>query len=180
MKSFLLFLLISTSCFAQEFTVISTGLVSKKDNPQNFIVREYSNIPADTLFVAARQYLQSKYGGAINVIKSEEPGKFLNFEIADRSISKVKRNNSDGEYFVTYSGIMEFKDNKAKITFNNVAPYYVNASGEKQNLPFTSYWDSERKLTDKQTKKIVETHFNAFTKQLFDTINTNNKVASTW
>jgi len=180
MKALLLFLFISSTCIAQEFTVIQTGLVSKKDNAQNYIIREYNNIPADTLFAAAKKYIQTKYGGAINVIKSEEPGKFLNFEIADRSVSKVKRNNSDGEYFVTYSGIIEFKDNKAKITFANVAPYYIDANNEKTNLPFTSYWDSERKLLDKQTKKLIETHFNTFTKQLFDTINTNNKVTSTW
>jgi len=180
MKTLLLFLLISTSCLAQEWTVTKTGLVAKNDDTKNFIIREYSNIPADTLFAVAKKYIQSKYGGAINVIKSEEAGKFLNFEIADRSVSKVKRNKADVEYFVTYKGILEFKDNKAKITFSTVEPYYIDSANEKFSLPFTSYWNSDRKLVDKESKKLIETHFNTFTKQLFDTLNINNKVSSEW
>ena len=184
MKTLLLFLLICTATFAQDFTVIPAGLVSKQDVTKNYFVAYFEGVPADTLYSHANKYIQETYNnGNASVMDSAEKGSLISFVSNDMFISKSKRNKSKDEvtYYATFTTTTEFKDNRVKVTYSKIEIYYTDINNEKHVMPFTSFWDDKGKLIEPQAKKIVETHFNAFTRLLIKAVRKGNyKPSAEW
>jgi len=182
MKTLLLLLLTCTATFAQDFVVTRAGLATKEDDTKNYFIAYFDGVPADTLYTHANKYIQDTYNnGTASVMESNEKGTLISFVSNDTFISKSKRNKSKEEvtYYATFTTTTEFKDNRVKITYTKIEIYYTGLNNEKQVLPFTAFWDEKGKLIEPQAKKIVENHFNAFTRLLIRAIRTGSYKPST-
>lgn len=177
MKTLLSFLFMCTAGFAQEFVVTQAGLVSKTDNTQNYIIADVQGIPADTLFMNAKKYIQSKYTGPRDAVNSDDVNKTISFNTANVGMITVKKKGVDTVYFADYTGTVEVKDGKARIVFSNVNVYTANPGEDKKQFPVTSFIDAKGKVTDAETKKIVEDHFNASSRLIVAAIKGENKTA---
>jgi|GEM_PF-2984197 len=184
MKTLLLFLLTCTATFAQDFLVTPAGLLSKQDDTKNYFVASFDGVPADTLYNHANKYIQDTYNnGAASVMESNDKGTLISFVSNDTFISKSKRNKNTEEvtYYATFTTTTEFKDNRVKITYTKIEIYYTDTNNEKHVLLFPSFWDDKGKLLEPQAKKIVENHFNAFTRLLIRAIKKGNyKPSTSW
>ena len=178
MKTLLVLLVCSTG-FAQEFVATRTGLASKKDITQNYVILNFDETSADTLYVRAKKYIQKKYSGARDVVSSDDQNKTISFETAGNGIKTVKKNNAETVYLADYKSNIEVKEGKLKITYSNIDIYTEAKDGEKKRFPFDSYWNAKGKVIDAETKKIVEDNFNASTRILANELKTKDAKTQT-
>jgi len=178
MKTLLFLILACTASFAQEFKAIPTGLVSEKDPAINYVVANFDNIPADTLYANAKRYILSRYTGIKNPIVLDEKASLLRFETVDEVMAAVDKKNQKVKYLGTATATLEFKDGKVKISYSGVAVSSLTGETRKE-LPLDSFWNAKRKLVDSEAKNSTETHFNASTRLLIDAMGKSNvKTAS--
>ena len=180
MKTLLLFLLVCSTGFAQEFTITPSGLVSKADNTQNYIVVDLGAIPSDTLYNNAKKYIQGKYTGPRDTVNSDDANKSITFNTANVGMITVKKKGADNTYFADYTCTVDVKDGKGRVIFTNPTIYTANAGEDKKLMPLNSYFNSKGKVVDAETKKIVEDYFNASARLLVASLKGENSKATGW
>lgn len=179
MKALLLFLMACTASFAQNFTVTTTGgLVSKKDSKVDYVIANSPGISADTLYAAAKKYIQTKSDGSQVAIKSDEAGKVLIFDTTEAPVT-TDDNSTAVAYTSSYTTSIEFKDGKARITYGNIIMYTTGYNKERKDFPLTSVFNSKGKVVNQKAKNLIESYFSANAKAITAALKSDGKVAST-
>jgi len=179
MRLLLLLLFTCTASMAQEFNVSLSGLVSKKDPAKNYVVASFSGVSADSLYAKVSAYMETKYSGAAVVAETEE-NKSINYSIQDAAVSTIKKNGAEVTYYTSYNMLLDFKDGKIRIAFSNVKIYTVNESKEKKDYAYNSFWNTEGKVVDPNTKRIVEDYYNASVKAMIRDLKGDNDRSADW
>lgn len=179
MKTLLLFLLICSTGFSQELVATRTGLASKKDITQNYVVLNFDGTSSDSLYTRTKKYIQKRYAGVRDVVSSDDQNRTITIETANNGIKSVKKNGTETVYLADYKANLEVKESKLKITYSNIEIYTEAKDGEKTRFPFDSYWNAKGRVVDAETKKIVEDNFNASIRILANELKNKDGAAQT-
>ncbi len=179
MKAFLLFLVACTAGFAQDFSLTTTGeLVSKKNSKADYVVAYAKGTTADSLYAAAKKYIQTKSDGSQVAIKSDEAGKLLIFDTTEAPVTTIEKSPAV-VYTASYSTSIEFKDGMARITYGNIFMYITAPNKERKDFALTSVFNSKGKVVNQKAKNLIESYFSANAKAIAAAVKSDGKSTST-
>lgn len=154
MKQFLvvLFSLISTLSFSQEFEVTPNGIKDKLNPNNNFLVIEVENISANKLYENALKFVIETYKNPEFVIKGKIENEYLRFVTKNNPFSfynKIGRMTAN----INYSIELRFKDGKVRYEIIELNMPVA----EPRNLTFKgSIWSGYPIFNDKGEIRLLE------------------------
>lgn len=106
MKKILFFLLVSTYCFSQQFTLTPKGFSDSADDQKNYVVLDFPGKTKSEIYTATLLFLNKQFNNPNNVISA-----ITNEQIVVNSIDS-KAVLGDLDYY--YNDVYTFKDGKIK------------------------------------------------------------------
>lgn len=174
----LIFILITFFCVigvsAQEkyFTLTPNWLVSTTDSTKNYTVIYIDSTSADQLYNKTINYINLIYANPETVLKGRAKNEFLTFTTQDKIVLKF---NVDVEVDLNYYTTIFYKDNKVKVSFNNIS-LGISNQGSVIPIPLVNNgwlsWSilNQQGIAESKNAEILETYFNNKIKELYVTL----------
>lgn len=180
MKKLLIFgaLIIAFATNAQKVTVTTTGIKSESDVTKDYVVIDAPNKTAADLYNNILKYIQKTYKNPDAVLKGKVENDYFRFETYKPSAVLAKAGMSKAVFSVKFVTQIDFKDGKAKVTFNNIE--YIGPSESAiplhlhyQGGAFDGYviYNKKGEVKDQSAKTQIEDYFNGQILELSNALN---------
>ncbi len=159
------------SIYGQEFEITKEGMFSKSDHDKKYIVLEFPEMDAKTLYQSCIKMIYEEYKNPDEVIKSKIDNEYLRFDNYIPQMLTVK--NSFQKLYVdtSYTTELRFKDGKIRLEITDLE---MTADGGNPIIYQGSSWkgfpiyDKKGKLKLEEVKNQLETYFNDKVRMLKD------------
>lgn len=169
----LVFLLLTSLSFSQEYGVTKEGLRDSKNLENDYLVIEAKSKTAKELYDKAIKYINQKYDSPEDVIKAQVENDYLRFDTFVQDFTKVKNGGVKISVDASYTIELKFKDGRIKFSLLNLDLGGVTWQGSIwKGYPI---WNKKGKLRLPETKDFIENYFNSEVKTLSDFFNNKTK-----